>query len=160
MIADVVELFECPRELVLIADFRNLDGAAGAGRGVESEEGDGVAGGGFVPHAGIGENFGDLGSGAFLEHADAFIVPGAEDAPLGGDHVLDAHFLRRGDGLVFGDQGIEELCKLGTRFAGEQQNLREQAMLEAVAGGIVFTVGRDWAAGDGSVAARGFDLGV
>ena len=91
--------------------------------------------------------------------AGGFEAPDALVLPPGHDEFLDEGALDGGGGAEVFVEVVEELLKDFRAFAGEDVDLRVEAVAEAVEGRVVFAAQGAGAAGFGAVGARGGGAG-
>src|ERR1019366_1025258 len=135
----------CAREelegAVLLHDFGDGEGAADGGVGVRGDSARLEALVDFVMNAG------------------GFEAPDALSLPPGQDEFLGEGALDGGGGAEVFVEVVEELLKQVGAFAGEDMDLRVEAVAEAVEGRVVFAAQGAGAAGFGAVGARGGGAG-
>jgi len=104
--------------------------------------------------AGEGVGFGGRGFADEL----GFEGPGAALFPEGDGDFFDGGGFEGGGGLVFSEEGVEEVLEALLAFAGEEDGVGGEAEFEGVEGGDGTAGGGDGSTGAGAVAAGGGDL--
>jgi hypothetical protein len=87
-------------------------------------------------------------------------APNSQLTPARGGHGFDQRELRGRAGLVLIEIGVKKIVEALRAFLFEDDGAGEEPVLEAVAGGVAFTLIRDGALGTGSVGSGGLDLFV
>ncbi len=119
---------------------------------VTVQEGEGGFGGEVLEGIGytIEGIWGSLGSGLIFEQP-GFDGPGAAQAPVRSDHLLDhaqLHAIGGADASdVFGDDGRETFG----RFIAHDDLFREQAVAEGILRRTLFALGGKWTLGAGAI---------
>ena len=116
-------------ELAVERDFVTEEEIRGAGVIGRVEGVDGTDGG--WTEVGILE-------GHALVHGYFLHAPDAELTPAGDGHGFDEHHLSSGAGVVFGDESGEKLGETLRGFLFEDDGAGEEAVTEAVTGGVAF----------------------
>jgi hypothetical protein len=125
--------------------IRRTGGFGGAAEGEDGADAGGSGGGVLEGDVAV--------EGGFLR------APDAELTPAGDGHGLDEGHLSLGVGLVFVDEGGEESEEAAFVLAFEDDGGGKELVAGAVAGGAALAFRSGGAAGEGSVGARGSELG-